>query len=121
MDILYVSIIAILLVVGVVLAVLYVKQKQQVMIAQERLSVAEQTLLSADLAASEAQKVQDVLRAEREQERVARVKAETELEAERRAAAEKVHQQDEFEKALKEQFKALAGDVLGEQSRRFNE
>ena len=42
MDILYLSIIVILLVAGVVLAVLYVKQKQQVAITHERLSVAEE-------------------------------------------------------------------------------
>ena len=101
MDILYVSIVVILLVVGVVLAVLYVKQKQQVAITQERLSVAEQALSAAGDATSEAQRVQELLRAECEQERVARVKAETELEAERRAVAEKAHQQEEFEKALR--------------------
>ena len=121
MDILYLSIIVILLVAGVVLAVLYVKQKQQVAITQERLSVAEESLSAAGVAAQDSQKVQEALRAECEQERVARVKAETELEAERRVVAEKAHQQEEFEKALREQFKALAGDVLGEQSRRFKE
>ena len=121
MEILYLSIIVILLVVGVVFAVLYVKQKQRVVISQERLSVAEQALSAAGDATSEAQRVQELLRAECEQERVARVKAETELEAERRAVTEKAQQQEAFEKALREQFKALAGDVLGEQSRRFKE
>ena len=121
MDILYLSIIVILLVVGVVFAVLYVKQKQQVAITQERLSVAEESLSAAGVAAQDSQKMQEALRAECEQERVARVKAETQLESERTAAAEKAHQQEEVEKALREQFKALAGDVLGEQSRRFKE
>ncbi|MBR5484635.1 MAG: DNA recombination protein RmuC [Alistipes sp.] len=121
MELLYLAVIVILLIVGVVLALLYAKQKQQTVITQERLSVAEQALLSADVATSEAQKAQEALRAECERERMARVKAETELEAERRTSAEKVRQQEEFEKTLREQFKALAGDVLGEQSRRFKE
>ena len=121
MELLYLAVIVILLIVGVVLALLYAKQKQQTVITQERLSVAEQALLSADVATSEAQKAQETLRAECDKERIARVKAETELEAERRAAAEKVHQQEDFEKRLREQFKVLAGDVLGEQSRLFKE
>ncbi len=121
MELLYLAVIVILLIVGVVLALLYAKQKQQTVITQERLSVAEQALLSADVATSEAQKAQETLRAECDKERIARVKAETELEAERRAAAEKAHQQEEFEKRLREQFKVLAGDVLGEQSRLFKE
>lgn len=114
MNILYLVVIIILLIAGVALAVLYAKQRQQTAVTQERLTVAEQALLSADVAASEAQRVQDVLRAECDKERVARVKAETELEAERRAVADRAHQQEEFEKTLREQFKVLAGDVLGE-------
>ena len=121
MDILYIAIILSLLIGTVVLAVLYAKQRQQTALTQERLSVAEDALASAGVAASEAQKVQETMRAECERERMARVKAETELEAERRTSAEKVRQQEEFEKTLREQFKALAGDVLGEQSRRFKE
>lgn len=121
MEILYVVIILSLLIGAVVLAVLYAKQRQQTALTQERLSVAEDALASAGVAASEAQKVQETMRAECERERMARVKAETELEAERRTSAEKVRQQEEFEKTLREQFKALAGDVLGEQSRRFKE
>ena len=121
MELLYLAVIVILLIVGVVLALLYAKQKQQTVITQERLSVAEQALLSADVATSEAQKAQEALRAECDKERIARVKAETELEAERRASAEKTNQQEEFEKRLREQFKMLAGDVLGEQSRLFKE
>ena len=57
----------------------------------------------------------------REAEQMARVKAETELEAERRSIADKVHSQEELQQSLKEQFRTLAGDVLGEQSRRFKE
>ena len=52
---------------------------------------------------------------------MARVKAETELEAERRSVADKVRSQEELQQSLKEQFRTLAGDVLGEQSRRFKE
>lgn len=57
----------------------------------------------------------------REVEQMARVKAETELEAERRSIADKVRSQEELQQSLKEQFRTLAGDVLGEQSRRFKE
>ena len=57
----------------------------------------------------------------REAEQMARVKAETELEAERRSIADKVRSQEELQQSLKEQFRTLAGDVLGEQSRRFKE
>ena len=57
----------------------------------------------------------------REAEQLARVKAETELEAERRSVADKVRSQEELQQSLKEQFRTLAGDVLGEQSRRFKE
>ena len=55
------------------------------------------------------------------EEQMARVKAETELEAERRSIADKVRSQEELQQSLKEQFRTLAGDVLGEQSRRFKE
>lgn len=60
-------------------------------------------------------------RTAREAEQMARVKAETELEAERRSIADKVRSQEELQQSLKEQFRTLAGDVLGEQSRRFKE
>ena len=60
-------------------------------------------------------------RTAREAEQMARVKAETELEAERRSTADKIRSQEELQQSLKEQFRTLAGDVLGEQSRRFKE
>ena len=60
-------------------------------------------------------------RTAREAEQMARIKAETELEAERRSFTDKLHSQEELKKALREQFRTLAGDVLGEQSRRFKE
>jgi hypothetical protein len=103
----------------VVFAILYAKQRQQMVVTQERLAVAEDALASASVANSEAQKSQETMRAECERERMARVKAEAELDAERRTSADKVRQQEEFEKVLRAQFKALASDVLSEQSRRF--
>lgn len=121
MEILYVAITLSLLIGVVVFAILYAKQRQQMVVTQERLAVAEDALASASVANSEAQKSQETMRAECERERMARVKAEAELDAERRTSADKVRQQEEFEKVLREQFKALAGDVLGEQSRRFKE
>ena len=49
---------------------------------------------------------QRILQAEsaREQERMLRVKAETQLESERNSVADKVRSQEEMEKALREQF-----------------
>lgn len=57
----------------------------------------------------------------REQEQLSRVKAETELEAERRSAAEKLLSQEQLREQLREQFRTLASDVLGEQSRLFKQ
>lgn len=78
------------------------------------ISVVEQRAEAAETISKQAEK-------EREQERMMRVKAETELDAERRSVADKVRTQQEMEKALREQFRNLAGDVLEEQSRRFKE
>ena len=81
-----------------------------------------ETSLSAQSEALSAQT--EALNAERrarEAEQMARLKAETELAAEQRLMAEKVRSQEEVEQTMREQFKALAGDVLGEQSRRFKE
>ena len=57
----------------------------------------------------------------REQEQMARIKAESALEAERRSTSDKVRSQEEMQSAIKEQFRNLASDVLSEQSRRFRE
>ena len=57
----------------------------------------------------------------REQEQMARIKAESALEAERRSTSDKVRSQEEMQIAIKEQFRNLASDVLSEQSRRFRE
>jgi DNA recombination protein RmuC len=84
-----------------------------------------QNLESSLSAQSEALSAQtEALNAERrarEAEQMARLKAETELAAEQRLMAEKIRSQEEVEQTMREQFKALAGDVLGEQSRRFKE
>lgn len=82
--------------------------------AEARVAAAEARIAAAEAA-------RETERAERERERVARAKAEADLEAERRSVADKVRSQEQMEKALREQFRALAGDVLGEQSRRFKE
>lgn len=56
-----------------------------------------------------------------QEEKIARIKVETELEAERRSIGDKVRSQQDMEKSLREEFRNLAGDVLGEQSRRFKQ
>ena len=56
-----------------------------------------------------------------QEEKIARIKVETELEAERRSIDDKVRSQQDMEKSLREEFRNLAGDVLGEQSRRFKQ
>ena len=76
-------------------------------------------LAAAVARAETAERARDAEREARERESVERAKAEAALEAERRSVADKVRSQEQMEKALREQFRALAGDVLGEQSRRF--
>ena len=56
-----------------------------------------------------------------QEEKIARIKVETELEAERRSIDDRVRSQQDMEKSLREEFRNLAGDVLGEQSRRFKQ
>ena len=114
-----------LIVLSVVLAVacavlitLLLSQRRQAAEAARESAAA----LSAALSRAEsAERAAEETRGERERERVARAKAEADLEAERRSVADKVHSQQQMEQALREQFRALAGDVLGEQSRRFKE
>lgn len=106
MDLVY--IIIILLVATLVGLLVYLRSfKQSVSVLEQRAEEAEQQVRQAESA--------------REQERVLRVKAETQLEAERQSVADKVRSQEDMEKALREQFRNLAGDVLQEQSRRFKE
>ena len=78
-------------------------------------------IAAAEARVAAAEQAREAERAAREAERVARAKAEADLEAERRSVADKVRSQQQMEQALREQFRALAGDVLGEQSRRFKE
>ena len=97
------------------------KAEADCVLAEERCARAEQARAEAVAARIEAQSACEAERAMREREQMARVKAQTELDAERRAAAERLQSQQQMEEALREQFRALAGDVLGEQSRRFKE
>lgn len=82
---------------------------------------AEARIAAAEARVAAAEQAREAERAAREAERVSRAKAEADLEAERRSVADKVRSQQQMEQALREQFRALAGDVLGEQSRRFKE
>lgn len=107
MDLVYVIIIVLLVATLVGLLVYLRSFKQSVSVLEQRAEEAEQQVRQAESA--------------REQERVLRVKAETQLEAERQSVADKVRSQEDMEKALREQFRNLAGDVLQEQSRRFKE
>lgn len=107
MDLVYIVIIVLLVATLVGLLVYLRSFKQSVSVLEQRAEEAEQQVRQAESA--------------REQERVLRVKAETQLEAERQSVADKVRSQEDMEKALREQFRNLAGDVLQEQSRRFKE
>lgn len=119
----------ILLGISLVLIVLrYNKRSRELSQLQERIVKTEGDLSHSQGLLAEAYQMRDANaealnreRALREQEQLARVKAETELDAERRNAADKVRTQEQFEEQLREQFRTLAGDVLGEQSRRFKE
>ena len=92
--------------------------RNELLAANESTAQAKAELNAKDLAAGQAIERERSLR---EQEMLARIKAETELEAERRASTEKIRSQEELQTAMKEQFRTLASDVLGEQSRRFKE
>ena len=121
--------VTILLGISLVLIVLrYNKRSRELSQLQERIVKTEGDLSHSQGLLAEAYQMRDANaealnreRALREQEQLARVKAETELDAERRNAADKVRTQEQFEEQLREQFRTLAGDVLGEQSRRFKE
>ena len=127
MEFLY-CIIALLAVASLIFIILWVRERAKSQSVGNELLAANINLqnLEASLSAqSEALSVQtEALNAERrarEAEQMARLKAETELAAEQRLMAEKIRSQEEVEQTMREQFKALAGDVLGEQSRRFKE
>ncbi len=125
---LFYAIIALLAIASVVLLVLWLRQRNKLQRVGDELMAANMSVqslessLSSQAATLEAERrALEAERRAREAEQMARVKAETELEAERRLTAEKARSQQEVEQAMREQFKALAGDVLGEQSRRFKE
>lgn len=120
MELLY-AIIAVLALACVVFLVLWIRERGVSRTLGDELLTSNTTLqgLEASLSAQTNELTEE--RRAREQEQMARVKAETELSAERRMMAEKVRSQEEVERTMREQFKALAGDVLGEQSRRFKE
>ena len=127
MELLY-CIIALLAVASLILIILWVRERAKSQSVGNELLAANINMqnLEASLSAqSEALSAQtEALNAERrarEAEQMARLKAETELAAEQRLMAEKIRSQEEVEQTMREQFKALAGDVLGEQSRRFKE
>ena len=121
--------VTILLGISLVLIVLrYNNRSRELSQLQERIVKTEGDLSHSQVLLAEAYQMRDANaealnreRALREQEQLARVKAETELDAERRNAVDKVRTQEQFEEQLREQFRTLAGDVLGEQSRRFKE
>ena len=127
MELLY-CIIALLAAASLIFIILWVRERAKSQNVSNELLAANinlqnlETSLSAQSEALSAQT--EALNAERrarEAEQMARLKAETELAAEQRLMAEKVRSQEEVEQTMREQFKALAGDVLGEQSRRFKE
>lgn len=80
----------------------------------ERLSLREQRITELESELSS-------LRARLEQESLGRATAETNLSAERDSSAEKLHLLNEAREALSNQFKALAGEILEEKSKRFAE
>ncbi len=112
---LFLTILSVLLAVACAVAVTLLMSQRRRAEQLERENAAAAEALRAAEAAREAE------RAGHEDERMARVRAEADLEAERRSVADKVRSQEQMEQALREQFRALAGDVLGEQSRRFKE
>ena len=127
MELFYI-IIVLLALVTLVFLVLWLRERGKTQNISNELLAANinlQNLESSLSAQSEALSAQtEALNAERrarEAEQMARLKAETELAAEQRLMAEKMRSQEEVEQTMREQFKALAGDVLGEQSRRFKE
>lgn len=118
---LFYAIIALLAVASIVLLVMWLRQRDKLQRVEDELLAANTSLQSLEASLSSQTAALDAERRARESEQMARVKAETELDAERRLVAEKARSQQEVEQAMREQFKALAGDVLGEQSRRFKE
>ena len=121
MDIIYIVIIAVLVVACAVLLALFVGERRRVQALDSQVAASDDALRQAQQALASEQTAHEAERMQRETAQMARVKAETELEAERRSRAEREEQQQEVERMMREQFRALAGDIMGEQSRRFKE
>ena len=121
MDIIYIVIIAVLVVACAVLLALFVGERRRVQALDSQVAASDDALRQAQQALTSEQTAHEAERMQRETAQMARVKAETELEAERRSRAEREEQQQEVERMMREQFRALAGDIMGEQSRRFKE
>ncbi len=121
MDIIYIVIIAVLVVACAVLLALFVGERRRVQALDSQVAASDDALCQAQQALASEQTAHEAERMQRETAQMARVKAETELEAERRSRAEREEQQQEVERMMREQFRALAGDIMGEQSRRFKE
>ena len=121
MEITYIIIIALLFVAVAVLSALYALQSRRTRELDLQLGASTDMLHGVEQARDAAVAACDTARAQREAEQMARIKAETELEAERRAAREREAHQQDIERMMREQFRAMAGDIMGEQSRRFKE
>ena len=121
----YIIVIAVLAVASATLLTLFLSQRRRNEELHRVIAEANKATAKAEAELSTQTKVLllniEQERIAREAEQMARVKAETELEAGRRSIADKVRSQEELQQSLKEQFRTLAGDVLGEQSRRFKE
>lgn len=121
----YIIVIAALAIAGITLLTLFIIQRRQSKELGDSLKQTQEAAAKSEAELfSQLHSLQQRLEQERttrEAEQMARVKAETELEAERRSISDKVRSQEELQQSLKEQFRTLAGDVLGEQSRRFKE
>lgn len=121
----YIIAIVLFAVASAVLLTLLINQRNQNCTLNNELLAANDAITQAKAELNvQQQNMQQAIEKERslrEQEMLARIKAETELEAERRASTEKIRSQEELQTAMKEQFRTLASDVLGEQSRRFKE
>ena len=121
----YIIAIVLFAVASAVLLTLLINQRNQNRTLNNELLAANDAITQAKAELNvQQQNMQQAIEKERslrEQELLARIKAETALEAEQRASTEKIRSQEELQTAMKEQFRTLASDVLGEQSRRFKE
>ena len=124
----YISAIVILAIIAVAFVVLYLRQRRVSAEYNVRAALAEESVRSAAVEREQLltnlNEAKNACRHEQEAriaEQMVRVKLEAELEAERRSVADKVRTQEELTKTMREQFRNLAGDIMGEQSRRFKE